>query len=303
MLGEMLDVFLEVVLPVAVAALIGGALGRWRGIPVDTAAALTFYIFAPALVFNAMSKTTVSTEDTVAVVAVLLASFAAMYAASLLWSLLRGHDSKMRAAVATAATTPNVGNMGLPVSQLAFGDLGLQIAVMNFVAGAVLVNTAGIAIAATAGGSRRDALLAPLKYPALYAAIAGVAVNVSGLDLPTAIDEPTSTLGAAAIPTMLVVLGLQLSNLSLGQDVVDTVAVNAARLVIAPAAAWACAEALSIDGVTRDTLIVLAAMPTAVSAIILATTFSARPVFVTQVVVSSTLLSMLTLSVLITLLR
>jgi predicted permease len=79
--------------------------------------------------------------------------------------------------------------------------------------------------------------------------------------------------------------------------------VNAARLVIAPAAAWVCAEALSIDGVTRDTLIVLAAMPTAVSAIILATTFSARPVFVTQVVVSSTLLSMLTLSVLITLLR
>jgi hypothetical protein len=193
--------------------------------------------------------------------------------------------------------------MGLPVSQLAFGELGLQIAVLNFVAGAVLVNTAGIAIAATAGGSRRDALLAPLKYPALYAAIAGVLVNVSGVDLPKAVDEPAATLGAAAIPTMLVVLGLQLSNLNVGEDVVDTAAVNIARLIISPAAAWLCAEALDIEGVTRGTLIVLAAMPTAVSAIILASNFNARPSFVTQIVVSSTLLSMATLSVLITLVR
>jgi len=299
----MLDVFLEVVLPVAVAALFGGVLGRWRGIPVEPAAALTFYIFAPALVFHAMSTTTLSAHDSFEVVAVLLSSFAAMYGAAWLWSLLRGHDAPMRAAVAVGATTPNVGNMGLPVSQLAFGDLGLQIAVMNFVAGAVLVNTAGIAIAATAGGSRRDALLAPLKYPALYAALAGVAVNVSGIDLPTAIDAPASSLGAAAVPTMLVVLGLQLSTLRAGEDAVDTVAVNVARLLISPAAAWLCAEALDIEGVTRGTLIVLAAMPTAVSAIILATTFNARPVFVTQVVVTSTLLSMVTLSVLIALVR
>jgi predicted permease len=303
MLAAMLDVFLEVVLPVAVAALAGGLLGRWRGIPVETAAALTFYIFAPALVFHAMATTTLPARISLEVVAVMLASFAAMCVASLLWSLLRGHDARMRAAVATGATTPNVGNMGLPVSQLAFGDVGLQIAVMNFVAGAVLVNTAGIAIAATAGGSSRDALLAPLKYPALYAALAGVAVNVADLDLPAAIEAPAASLGAAAVPTMLVVLGLQLSSLSIAEDIVDGVAVNVARLVISPAAAWLCVGALSIDGVTADTLIVLAAMPTAVSAIILATTFNARPSFVTQVVVTSTLLSMATLSVLIAAVR
>ncbi|HWC30563.1 MAG TPA: AEC family transporter [Dehalococcoidia bacterium] len=299
----MLDVFLDVVLPVAIAAIVGGVLGRWRGISVETPAVLTFYIFAPALVFHSMATTELSAHDSFEVVAVMLASFVAMYGASLLWSLLRGHDAPMRAAVAVGSTTPNVGNMGLPVSQLAFGELGLQIAVLNFVAGAVLVNTAGIAIAATAGGSRRDALLAPLKYPALYAAIAGVLVNVSGVDLPKAVDEPAATLGAAAIPTMLVVLGLQLSNLNVGEDVVDTAAVNIARLIISPAAAWLCAEALDIEGVTRGTLIVLAAMPTAVSAIILASNFNARPSFVTQIVVSSTLLSMATLSVLITLVR
>ena len=50
-------------------------------------------------------------------------------------------------------------------------------------------------------------------------------------------------------------------------------------------------------------LIVLGGMPTAVFATILATEFAARPQFVTRSVVASTLLSVLTLTVLITLVR
>jgi len=299
----MLDVFLEVVLPVAVTAGIGGVAARWRQLPVGVVAALVFYIFAPALVFHSMSTTTLGADASLKIVAVLLTSFVAMYITAMLWSFLRGHDAPMRAGFAVGATTPNVGNMGLPVSQLAFGDLGLQIAVMNFVAGAVLVNTAGIAIAAMAGGSRRDALLAPLKYPALYAAVAGVLVNVTNIDLPVAIEAPAASLGGAAVPTMLVVLGLQLGTMSGRDNLLDTFAVNVARLLIAPAAAWLAAEALGLEGVTRGTLIVLAAMPTAVSAIILATEFKARPAFVTQVVVTSTLASMVTLTLLINLVR
>jgi predicted permease len=298
-----LDVFLEVVLPVAVTAFLGGLAARWRGLPADIPAALVFFIFAPALVFHSMSTTTVSAHDSLTIVVVLLSSFVAMYVLAMVWSTLRGHDAPMRAAFAVGATTPNVGNMGLPVSKLAFGDLGLQIAVMNFVAGAVLVNTAGIAIAAMAGGSRRDALLAPLKYPALYAAVAGIVVNLTSLDLPVAIETPAESLGEAAIPTMLVVLGIQLGSLKAGDSFVDLGAVTIARLLVAPAAAWLAVEALGVEGVTRGTLIVLAAMPTAVSAIVLATTFRARPSFVTQVVVSSTLASMVTLTLLINLVR
>jgi predicted permease len=44
-------------------------------------------------------------------------------------------------------------------------------------------------------------------------------------------------------------------------------------------------------------------MPTAVSAIVLAKTFMARPAFVTQAVVATTLTSMLTLTLLIDLVR
>jgi predicted permease len=84
---------------------------------------------------------------------------------------------------------------------------------------------------------------------------------------------------------------------------VDLVAVNVQRLAIAPVAAWLTATALGLDGVERATLVVLAAMPAAVMTTILATEFRAQPGFVTRAVVSSTLLSIVTLTVLIALVK
>jgi predicted permease len=297
----MLRVFLDVVLPVLIVVTLGGLVGRWRRLPVPPISALVFYLFGPALTFYSMATTQLSAEVSLRIVAVMLIVFAAMYVAATAWSLLRGHPRSLRAGFALAATSPNVGNMGLPVAQLAFGDLGLQVAVMNFVAGSVMVSTAGIAIASSAGGSRGDIVRAPFRYPSLYAAAVGVAINLLGIDLPLSIAAPAKSLAGATVPTMLVVLGLQLQHAGGREHVVDTVAVNLGRLIIAPIVAWLTASALGLDGITRGTLVVLAAMPTAVITTILATEFKAEPAFVTRVVVTSTLLSMLTLTLLISL--
>lgn len=296
-------VFLDVVLPVALVVAAGGAVGRWRRIPVAPLATVVFYLFSPALVFHSLATTALSAGTSARIFAVMIATYAAMYVAATLWSAVARHDRPMRAAFALGATIPNVGNMGLPVARLAFGQAGLEVAVMNFVAGAMLANSAGIAIASRAGGSLVEALRAPLRYPALYAALAGAAVNALDLTLPPAIDAPVATLAGAAVPAMLVVLSLQLQQ-SIGLDhLVDTVVVNAGRLLLAPGAAWVVASALGLDATTRGTLVVLAAMPTAVIAIILATEFNTLPAFVTRTVVTSTLASMLTLTLLIALVR
>lgn len=299
----MLRVFLDVVLPVALVAVAGGVVGRWRNLAAGPVSALVFYLFSPALVFHSMYTTDVSPGLSFKIVAVMLVTFCAMWAFSFAWSKLAGHDAPMRAAFALGATTPNVGNMGLPVAQLAFGKAGLDIAVMNFVAGAVVSNSLGIAIASMAGGSPRAALTAPFRYPVLYAAIAGFAVNALDVRLPVAVDAPVASLAAAAVPVMLCVLGLQLQHAVGFDHLLDTVGVNASRLLIAPVVAWFACIALGLDGVDRATLTVLAAMPTAVVATIVATEFRAVPAFVTRIVVTSTLLSMLTLTALIAIVR
>lgn len=296
-------VFLDVVLPVALVAVAGAIVGNWRKVTLAPVSALVFYLFSPALVFHSLATTTLSAGTSLRIVAVMVTTYVAMYIVATIWSTLVRHEPSMRAGFALAATTPNVGNMGLPVAKLAFGAAGFEVAVMNFVAGAILANSGGIAIASLAGGSKMEALRAPFRYPSVYAALSGLVVSAFHVKLPLFIDAPVATLAEAAVPVMLVVLGLQLRH-AVGTDrLVDTGAVNAVRLLVAPVVAWFVASAIGLDGVQRGTLVVLSAMPTAVIATIVATEFKTQPAFVTRAVVTTTLTAMLSLTVLITLVR
>ena len=51
--------------------------------------------------------------------------------------------------------------------------------------------------------------------PMFYATVAALAVNPIGITLPSLIDIPLTFLGDAAIPTMVMVLGIQLFSLGL----------------------------------------------------------------------------------------
>lgn len=299
----MLSVFTNVVLPVFVIAALGGIVGRWRKVEVKTLTAMVFYLFSPALVFNSMANTELSLSLGARLLMVTVGGWIAMLVIAAGWSIARGHDASMRAGYLLAVTSPNVGNMGLPVATLAFGEIGLQIAVINFVVGAVLTNSGGIAIGATAGGNPRAALTAPFRYPYMYAAALGLVVRATDVELPVAVSSPLATLSGAAIPVMLVVLGLQLRDVATRADVTDTVSVIVARTTVAPAAAFAIATMVGLDGVERGTMTVLAAMPVAVVTTIVAAEFGARVDFVTRSVVLTTLMSVVTLTPLIDIVR
>lgn len=300
----MLEVFLNVILPVVLVAAAAAALDRHRPIPVAPISTIVFFLFTPSLVFHSLSNTELPAALSARIVGVAVLAFLAGYALSTLWSLARRHDPPLRAGLALSVTSVNAGNMGLPVTLLAFGDAGLEVAVVHFITVATLAASASVVVASMAGGSARDALTAPLRYPVLYAAAAGLAVSGSGLELPMTIAAPAESLAGAAVPVMLVVLGLQLSRGLGGRgDLIDTGAASVIRLAGGPAIALAATYLLGIDGLPQRVLIVLGGMPTAVFATILATEFVARPQFVTRSVVTSTALSVLTLTVLITLVR
>ena len=297
----MLEVFLDVILPVVLVALAAAALDRFRPIPAQPIGTIVFFLFTPSLVFHSLSGTDLPADLSFRIVGVAVIVFAAGYALSSAWSLAARHDAPLRAGLALSVTSVNAGNMGLPVTLLAFGDAGLELAVVHFVTVATLAASASVIVASMAGGSALQALKAPFKYPVLYAAIAGLVVSRAHVELPITIAAPIESLAGAAVPAMLVVLGLQLGR-GLGErgDLVDTGAATVLRLVAGPVIALGATYLLGIDGLAQRVVIVLGGMPTAVFAIIIATEFGARPEFVTRSVVTSTLVSVLTLTVLVT---
>ena len=79
--------------------------------------------------------------------------------------------------------------------------------------------------------------------------------------------------------------------------------VSTLRLLVPVGLAYGLTSLLGINGLTQEVLIVLSAMPTAVFTIIIASEFDARPTFVTNAVVLTTLGSLLTVAPLIWFLR
>jgi malate permease and related proteins len=194
--------------------------------------------------------------------------------------------------------------MGLPVAGLAFGADGLAVAVVAVVAGSVLNNSLGIVIASLSEGCLRTALRAPLGVPALWAVPPALALRGLDVALPSWLAETTGLLAQAAIPVMLVVLGLQATatrprRVDLGSALGPAVV----RLTTGPAIAWAASVAVGLDGLVQRTLVVLGGMPTAVIATIIATRHAAAPARVARVVMVSTVCSFLTLTLLIAWLR
>ena len=116
-------------------------------------------------------------------------------------------ERNIQSAVIMAVLFMNAGNLPLPIIQLAFGDAGLERALVFFTIQALITATLGVFIAAKGNQGATAALKTVASQPIVYAAVAGIAVNLLEITLPPLILEPTELLANAAFPAMLLVLG------------------------------------------------------------------------------------------------
>jgi hypothetical protein len=197
----------------------------------------------------------------------------------------------------------NSGNYGLPVVLFAFGAEALAHASVFFITGSVMTYTIGVFLAAAGRRSGRQALAGVVRVPAIYAIVAASLVVIGGISLPVAVMRPIGMLSDAALPMMVLVLGMQLERATIPKRPGVVAAAVALSLLVAPMVALALAWSLGVAGPARQAGVVLASMPAAVVTTILALEFEVAPAFVTSVVFATTLLSPFTLTPLIAYLR
>ena len=115
--------------------------------------------------------------------------------------------------------------------------------------------------------------------------------------------RPIDLLGRAAVPMMLLVLGLQLArSVNSLRDSIGSIALSSAlRLIVAPALALPIAWLVGVDGLTFQACMLEAGMPAGVTSTVLSLEYDLAPELVTGTVFFSTLCSAFSLSVLISL--
>jgi predicted permease len=205
-------------------------------------------------------------------------------------------DRQTLAAVLITAMFMNAGNYGLPLTSFAFGDTALAYASLFFVINAMFTNTVGVVIASSGTMSVFQAFKGLFKLPATYSLTLGILFIQFGWKLPAALERSVTLLSNAAIPCMLVLLGMQLVNIRLSGQIMPLILTRSMRLLVAPLLAIGMTRLFGMTGPAYQAVVLEAAMPVAVLTTILATEFDAQPSFVTAAVLITTLLSPLTLT-------
>ena len=292
----MLSIFASVVLPVFIVAGFGFLLERRFRMPVVPVNQVVLYVLMPCFIFTSLLPVDFRSDEPlrIGVFAVLLT--VAMIGVALLVAGLLRLDRVTTSALVLTAAFPNLGNYGLSVVLLAYGTEGVRYGTILLAVQMLFGLTLAVFIASSGSASLRRSLGEVARQPALYAVVAALALGFTGVPVPAPIATAIALPAQAAIPVMLLVLGMQISGTARIEAPRLVSAAVVTRLVVGTLVGVALAAALGIGGVARDVMIVGAAMPTAVFTILTATQFGTRPRFVSDVVVAGTLVSIVTVT-------
>jgi predicted permease len=287
-------VLIDVVLPVFTVVALGALAGRWLRIDVPPLNRTSLYVLLPFLAFRAMAGLDPG-EIAVARLVLGFATFAATIAA-IAWTLGARLDGPARRAFAGTSMLGNGANVNLSVALFAFGEAGLDRAVVLYVATALLMYTLGPVLFG-------QVLRTVAGFPVLWAALAGLVVNRTGVALPLPATRVVELVADAAIPVMLLILGLQLVKTGRWRPTKRVWGAVTLKMILAPALGTAAGVLVGLTGLDLAALVLLSAMPTAVNTLVMTVEFGGDPAPVGETVAITTAASLVTLPIVLTLLR
>lgn len=264
---------------------------------------VAFNLLAPCLMFRVVVESQVPVDAVLRMSAFTAAVLLGLGALAFAVTRMFGWSRTRSSAVVLCALLPNAGNFGLSANLLAFGQEGLTQASLFFLTSSVITYTVGVLVASLGRAGPREALMGLLRVPAIWAVVLGFAMLRLGWKLPGPATSAVHLLADGCIPAFLVILGMQLRGAGARGPLAPMAVASGVRLLGGAALGLLMAPLFGLEGAARQAAVLQAATPTAVITTILATEYEVEPGLVTSVVFLTTLLSPLTLTPLLAILR
>jgi hypothetical protein len=298
-LPELFTTFANNLLPILLIASAGYIVGKTFPIDSRSIGKIVFYIFSPLLVFNLLVTSDLNLNQAISTFGFTTVFILSMgiiaFVVGKLFKLERAH----LLAVILTVGFGNTGNYGLPVVKFAFGDDALAVASIFFVATSILFNTGGVIIASLGHSDLKSAILSLFKIPSLYGVVLAVLVKWTGFQIPIPLEHTIEIAANGAVPSMIVLLGLELTKIEWSNNFQALSVGVATKLLIAPVVGLIIASMFGFQGFEKQANIIQAAMPAAVATTVIANEFRLESSLVTAIVFIGTILSPLTLTPLI----
>jgi hypothetical protein len=287
---------LSSVVPVALIVLIGFYAGKTLELDQPTLSRVVLYVLSPALIVDSLYRTKMSAENMLGI----FAGFILTYILLCLLVWVVGKQFKLTPATQKSllATTsfPNTGNLGLSVNLFAFGDAGLERAIVYLIASSLVTFSTGPAF--LKGGSFWSGVQFTLKLPLIWAMGFGLLLRLFDRELPFKLDEGLHLVSQAAVPIALLLLGMQIAHSSWEFSPYEGGA-SFMRLIGGAVASFCAGKLLGLTGLDLQVLVLQSSMPAAVNSFLMVNEFGGDAPRTARVVVVSTLLGFVTLPVVI----
>lgn len=297
---------LPVVLLIAIGFIAGRA-GWIRAEAIKDLTNLVFMVLTPALLFRTMSTVHVEQLD-FKPVAMYFVAAALLFAAMLVWQ----GATRRGTVLALAATFSNTVMIGVPLVGLAYGQAGLvmlftliSVHALVLLTLATVVLELAVAREAAAAGQQggqhmlltvlaavRNGIVHPVPLPI----IVGLLFAQTGLVIPALLDKPLLLLSNAFGPITLLLVGVTLTYVRVGDHLKDALGLAFIKNLAFPALVAALSWSLGLSGLSLSVMIVAASMPIGANVFLFSQRYQVAQELVTASVAVSTALVLLTVT-------
>ncbi len=302
-------------LPVVLLIVVGLVTGKAKLIrqeAVRDLSNLVFLVLTQALLFRTMSSVHIETLD-FRPVSLYFAVAAGLFTALL---LLQGASSRA-AVIALSGTFSNTVMIGIPLVGLAYGKEALVLLFTLISLHALVLLTMATVVLEllhareqskhsdaperhpliSIGLAIRNAVIHPVPMPI----IAGLLFAQTGWTLPDVVDRPLLLLGNAFGPVALVLVGVTLSQASIGRNLKGALAVSAVKTVLHPALMALAGYVFGLRGMSLTVLVVAASLPIGANVFLFSQRYQRAEDLVTASVAVSTLVALVSVTLVMTL--
>lgn len=308
--SELIDILVNVLGPIFLIVGVAFYIGKRFGPDPRALSTVLIYLLVPSLSFRTIVQLPIDSISDI-IGSDLGRAFAQIGLVSIIMMFIGlgiSHwlklDNRTGSAFTLSLTQLNAGNLGIPMNTFAFGAAGGELALLFYVASAMLGSIIGVFVASRGEKGFFGAIVNVFRVPASVSALVALVINLLDVKLPLPLERSIFLLGDATIPCMIVLLGLLISRMNVREARWKLVALAAGIRLIGGAIIGAVlAVLLGQTGLGFSVAVLQSAVPTAVMANALATEFGSDAQFTSAVTLISTLASIGTLTILIAILR
>ena len=301
-------ILLEVVAPVFGVLALGAMSVKLRVLDEGAVKGLVLFVFnfaIPILLFRSLAQTELPPEiEWAFLLSYYGGAFTVFFSGMALGRFVFKRALEDRAIFGMSAGFSNTVLIGIPILFTAYGpEATVPTLLIIAFHGPVLMSLTTSLIQVGKGGevtltNQAKAIgLELVRNPIIVGIVAGLLVNVSGLEVTGILDRITEMVGASAVPCALFALGASLACYPMTGEVSPALILTSMKLVAHPALVWVIAvPILGLEGIWVPVAVTMAAMPSGINVYLWGARYNAAPGVAARTVFLTTLFSLGTLS-------